>query len=53
MNAMTSKQFDEKTEKLVNEDKNISDDEISKIIAGMTSIIEGNESSYESMKNQK
>lgn len=53
MNAMTSKQFDEKTEKLVNEYKNISDDEISKIIAGMTSIIEGNESSYESMKNQK
>ena len=53
MSTITSEQVAEKAEVFVNENGNKSDDEISMIIAGMTSIIEGNECSYEAMKNQK
>ena len=37
----------------VNEYKNCPDQEITKIIAGMTAIIEGNENLYERLKNQR
>lgn len=53
MDKITDKQLEQKAEVFVGEYKNASDDEISKIVAGMTAIIEGNEAAYESMKNQK
>lgn len=53
MTTLTTAQLEHNAEAFVNEYKNASDDEISKIVAGMTAIIEGNEASYERMKNQK
>ena len=53
MDALTSKQLDKNADEFVNSYKDASNDEISKIVAGMTAIIEGNEASYENMKNQK
>lgn len=53
MDALTQKQLEKNAEEFVNSYRNASDDDISKIIAGMTAIIEGNEASYETMKNQK
>lgn len=45
--------LDIKANEFVMEYKNASDEEISKIVAGMVAIIEGNEATYERMKNQK
>lgn len=53
MDTFTSTQLEQKAEDFVNEYRNASADEISKIVAGMTAIIEGNEYSYERMRNQK
>ena len=53
MNTLTSTQLEQKAEDFVNEYRNASDDEISKIVAGMTAVIEGNEYLYERMRNQK
>lgn len=53
MATLTSKQLEQNAEAFVNEYKNVPDDEISRIVAGMTAIIEGNEAAYESMKSQK
>ncbi len=52
MEEFTLAQLD-KAEKFVESLKDESDEEISKIVAGMTAIIEGNEKSYEWLKNQK
>ena len=52
MDALTSKQLEKNADEFVSAYRNASDEEISKIVAGMTAIIEGNEASYESMKNQ-
>lgn len=53
MDVLTSKQLDKKADEFVNDYRNASDEEISKIIAGMTAIISENESAYENMKNQR
>ena len=53
MDALTSKQLDKNADEFVNAYRNASDEEVSKIVAGMTAIIEGNEASYENMKNQR
>lgn len=53
MDTLTLKQLDKNAELFVNTYRTASDEEISKIVAGMTAIIEGNEAAYESMKNQR
>lgn len=53
MDTLTSKQLDKNADEFVNAYRNASDEEVSKIVAGMTAIIEGNEASYENMKNQR
>lgn len=53
MNELMNAQFERSAEDFVRECQNASSDEVSKIIAGLTAIIEGNEETYESMKNQK
>lgn len=50
---LTSKQLDKKADEFVSAYMNASDEEISKIVAGMAAIITGNETSYENMKNQR
>ncbi|WP_028520889.1 GTPase [Ruminococcus flavefaciens] len=53
MDVLTSKQLENNADEFVSAYRNASDEEISKIVAGMTAIIEGNEASYENMKNQR
>lgn len=53
MDALTSKQLDKTADDFVSTYRNASDEKISKIVAGMTAIIEGNEASYKNMKNQR
>lgn len=53
MDALTLRQLDNNADEFVSAYRNASDEEISKIVAGMTAIIEGNEASYESMKSQR
>ncbi|SFC55816.1 GTPase domain-containing protein [Butyrivibrio sp. YAB3001] len=45
--------LEQRANEFVMECKNYPDEEISKIVAGMVAIIEGNEATYERMKNQK
>ena len=52
MEEFNAKQL-EMADEFVNSLNNESDESISKIVAGMTAIINGNEKSYEWMKNQK
>ncbi len=53
MDVLREKQLDQRATEIVNEFKNASEGKISKIIAGMTAIIEGNETSYENLKKQR
>lgn len=53
MDTFKSDLLEKKADEFIENYRNASDDEISKIVAGMTAIIEGNEASYERMKNQK
>ena len=53
MDSFNSNQLDKNADEFVSAYRNASDEEISKIIAGMTAIITENEKSYENMKNQK
>ena len=53
MDTFTPNQLEHKAKEFVDLYRNASDEEISKMVAGMTAIIEGNEASYERMKNQK
>jgi GTP-binding protein EngB required for normal cell division len=48
-----NKQLEQSADEFVKHYSDASDEDISKIVAGMVALIQGNESAYENMKNQK